>query len=63
MELMYNKKHKKGCFVMENDFGILKKTFREFLTETKLHVSFVPNAFTTCCLLHIFLQFQSKSHI
>ncbi len=44
-------------------FGILKKTFREFLTKTKLHVSFVPNAFTTCCLLHNFLQSQSKSHI
>ncbi len=23
----------------------------------------MPNAFTTCCLLHNFLQSQSKSHI
>ncbi len=44
-------------------FGILKKTFREFLTKIKFHVSFVPIAFTTCCLLHILLRSQFKSHI
>jgi hypothetical protein len=55
LELMYNKKHKRGCFVLDKVFGILKKTFKEFLAKTKLHVSFVPNAFTTCCLLHNFL--------
>jgi hypothetical protein len=63
LELMYNKKHKRGCFVLDIVFGILKKTFKEFLTKTKLHVSFVPNALTTCCLLHNFLHSQSKSHI
>jgi hypothetical protein len=40
---------------VENVFGILKKTFREFLTKTNLHVSFMLDAFIACRLLHNFL--------
>ncbi len=28
MELLYNRKHKQGCFVLENVFGIFKKKFK-----------------------------------
>jgi hypothetical protein len=63
LELLYNRKHKRGRWVVDNAFGILKKTFREFLTKTELHVFFVPYAFTAYCLLHNFLRSQSKSHI
>jgi hypothetical protein len=63
LELLYNRKHKRGCWVLENDFGILKKTFREFLIKTKLHVYFMLYAFTACCLLHNVLRSQSESHI
>jgi len=48
---------------VDNAFGILKKTFREFFTKTELHVSFVPYAFTAYCILHNFLRSQFKSHI
>lgn len=63
LELLYNKKHKRGHWVVENAFGILKKTFREFFTKTNLHVSFMLDAFIACCLLHNFLWSQSESHI
>jgi len=42
MELLYNKKHKCGRFVVENSFNILKKTFQELLGKINLHVTFVP---------------------
>jgi len=40
-----------------------KKTFIKFLTKIGLHVSFVFDAFTTCCLLHNLLQLQSENNI
>ncbi len=43
LELLYNKKHKCGRFVVENSFNILKKTFRKFFGKINLHVTFVPN--------------------
>ncbi len=60
---MYNRKHKRGCWVVENAFGILKKTFKEFLTKTELHVFFCARCFIISCLLHNFLRFQFESHI
>jgi hypothetical protein len=53
LELLYNKKHKCGRFVVENSFSILKKTFQKLLEKINLHVTFVPNV-STCCLLHNF---------
>ncbi len=37
--ILGSRKHKWSCFVVENAFNILKKTFSEFLTEFNLHVS------------------------
>jgi hypothetical protein len=37
---------------MDNVFDIFKKKFREYFSISKLHVSFVLDVFTTCCLLH-----------
>jgi hypothetical protein len=45
-KLLYNKKHKKGCSIIKNVFGILKKTFKELLHKSKLSVVFLPNVFT-----------------
>jgi hypothetical protein len=52
MELLYNKKHKCGRFVVENSFNILKKTFQEFFGKINLHVTFVSHVLTYYCLLH-----------
>jgi len=52
LELLYNQKQKEGYFVVGNAFNILRKTFMEFLTKTKLHISFVLDVFTAHCLLH-----------
>ncbi len=35
LELLYNQKHKQGCFIVENVFNIFRKTLLEFLTKTK----------------------------
>jgi hypothetical protein len=62
LDLLYNKKHKCGRFVVENSFGIFKKTSQELLGKINLHVTFVPNVFT-CCLLHNLLRNQVDSQI
>jgi hypothetical protein len=55
LELLYNTRH--GHFIVDNAFGIIKKTFREFFTKFELHVYFVPNVFIICCLLNNILCF------
>jgi hypothetical protein len=51
LELLNNKRHKCGCLIVKNAFGILKKSFKELLCKTNLDVTLVPNGFTWCCLL------------
>jgi hypothetical protein len=63
LELLSNRKHKWSHSILENVFGILKKGFREFFSRTKLHVSFVSNTFTTCCLLHNLLWSHTETTI
>jgi len=40
LKLLYNKKHKKGHYVIDNAFGILKNTFKELLHKFELIVVF-----------------------
>jgi hypothetical protein len=50
LELLYNKRHIWGCLIVENAFGILKKSFRELLCKTNLDVTLVLDGFIWCCL-------------
>jgi len=61
LELLYNKKHKKGRFIVEN-VGILKKTFRKFQM-FEMHVTFILDMFTCCCLMHNLLKFEDEENI
>jgi hypothetical protein len=58
LELLHNKKHKRGHLVMENVFNIPKKTFRELLAKFYFSVSILPNVFNFCHLLHNLLIFH-----
>jgi hypothetical protein len=56
LEILYNKRHKQINYAMENAFGILKKSLKEFFTKFDLYVFFVFDAFNVCCLLHNILR-------
>ncbi len=60
LEILYNRKHKRGRLVVENIFGILKKTFKE-LQKFELHVTFLHDVFTCCCLLHNLFKFENEA--
>jgi site-specific DNA-adenine methylase len=47
LELFYNKKHKRGHSIVENN-GILKKTFKVLMQKSSLHVKFLLNVFMCC---------------
>ncbi len=38
--------------MIENSFGVLKKSFKELLLETNLHILFIPNMVVCCCILY-----------
>jgi hypothetical protein len=63
LELLYNRKHKKGWYVVENAFGILKKTFKELMHKSDLSVTFLFNIFKCCCLLHNLLKTKDEASI
>jgi hypothetical protein len=63
LELLYNKKNKYGRFVMENVFKILKNNCKFFFTKFDLPISFVHDAFTSCCLLHNLLRSQIETNV
>jgi hypothetical protein len=62
LELLYNRKHKWGRLVVENVFGILKKTFRK-LQKFELHVTFLLDMFTCYCMLHNLLRYEDEANI
>jgi len=37
---------------VENSFGILKKTFRELILKTNLHVLFILVVVVCCCIIY-----------
>jgi hypothetical protein len=56
LELLYNRKHKRGRWIVENAFNILKQKFRGLLKKTKLHIIIVLKMFSACCLFHNLLS-------
>jgi hypothetical protein len=63
LDRLYNKRLSRGRSVVENAFGILKQSFRELLTITDLHVTFVPDVVVCCSLLHNVLLGQSPDEV
>jgi hypothetical protein len=55
LEMLFHKKHKQGWLIMENAFGILKKTFRKCHEKTKIQILTMFDLITCYCLLHNFL--------
>jgi hypothetical protein len=43
-----------GEIVVENAFGILKKTFKKLLLKNNLHIIFILDV-VTCCMLYNFI--------
>jgi hypothetical protein len=41
--------------VVENVFGILKKTIKKLLFKSNIHIFFIPNVVTCYCLLYNFI--------
>jgi hypothetical protein len=60
-KLLYKRKHKKGHSIVENYFGILKKTFKELMQKLKLNVIFLLNVFI--CLLHNLFKYEDDMNI
>jgi hypothetical protein len=63
LEHLFNKRLSRGRSSVENAFGILKQSFREFLDVTDLHVTFVPDIVVCCCLLHNVLLGQELEEV
>ncbi len=56
LERLYNKKTQEGKVLVDNVFGILKKTFHELHEKFDVHVAIVLDLVTCCCILNsIFL--------
>jgi hypothetical protein len=63
LELLYNKRHKQRNYAMDNAFGILKKTLREFLIKFDLHVFYVFYAFNVCYIIYYNLKLKRCSKV
>jgi hypothetical protein len=51
-EILYNRRHRQGRSVVENAFGLLKKSWRELLHKPELHIILVPDVVNACCILY-----------
>jgi hypothetical protein len=52
LQMLFNKQLCWGRSVVENSFGILKKTFRELILKTNLHVLFILVVVVCCCIIY-----------
>ena len=59
LQKLFNKKLCRGKSVTKNAFGLVNKTFWEFLDITDIDVRIILDVFSACCLLHN-LIFQGK---
>lgn len=48
---------------MENAFGILKETWREFLGKIELNIVYLPYIITACAILHNMLRRQADEDL
>jgi len=62
-EVLFNRKLRSGCCVVENAFGILKYTFRELLLKSDLHLGFLPDDILACAILHNVILGQSPEEV
>lgn len=63
LESMFNRSLRVGRCVVENAFGIPKQTWRELLTKSDLHIVFIPDVITACCILHNILLGQTAEEV
>ncbi len=62
IQILYNNKHKRSWFLMENLFGILKKTLCELHEQTNMHIAILPNLITWY-LLEIFVIDRHETNV
>jgi hypothetical protein len=53
---LFNKQLSRVKVVIENCFGILKKTFQNLIIKSNLHELFLPNVMIYCCMLHTMIM-------
>jgi hypothetical protein len=63
LELLFNRQFSREASVVENSFGILKKSFRELLLKTNLHVIFLLSVVVCCCILYNMILEKKGSDI
>jgi hypothetical protein len=63
LENLFNRKLRRGCYVVQNAFGLLKQTFRELLGKSSLRVTFLPDVILCCAILHNVLLGQSNEDV
>ncbi len=56
LEVAYNKHHSKGRSLIENAFGILKKTFKKLLLKNNLHILSMLDVVSYCLWLYNFIM-------
>jgi hypothetical protein len=52
LETLFNKQFSHVIVLVENNFGILKKTFRKLMIKSNLDVQFLSNVIICCYMLH-----------
>jgi hypothetical protein len=52
LQMLFIKQLCRGKSFIENSFGILKKTCKELILKTNLHVLFILDVVVCCCILY-----------
>ena len=62
-DTLFNRKLCRGRGIVENAFGILKQTFREFLVKSDMQVVFLHDVITCCAISHNMLLGQTHGDV